>query len=81
MKPSPKQDKDWSKSIKEAAMYMCAVMGCKRTATDAHHLAPRRYAENRYGAGIALCRYHHRLLHDCPWKFEIDIETKTIKEA
>ena len=82
MKPSTrKRDKEWADAIKQAAGYRCSVIGCKRVATDAHHLESRRYEANRYGPGIALCRYHHRMLHDCPWKYEVDPPTKTVKEV
>jgi hypothetical protein len=80
MKISRKKDKEWSDNIKKQASYKCAVIGCTRIATDAHHYKTRRYAANRYGIGFALCWYHHRLIHDQPWKFEIDTDNKTIKE-
>lgn len=78
MKPNRKHDMAWALNIKEEASYKCAVIGCKRAGIEAHHLSSRRYKDNRYGLGIALCRYHHRMIHDHPWKLSIEIKDRKI---
>lgn len=63
-----REDTTWSRSILEAADYKCQFPGCKRVACDPHHIIPRRVQATRHelSNGKALCRIHHRWVHDHP---------------
>ena len=74
MKFSKTKDRQWAANILKQANYICEV--CGKQATDPHHLKSRRYKDNRYSIGIALCHECHMDYHNHPWQYEVIIKTK-----
>lgn len=56
-----KQDREWSKAVREIWGNKCAVCGSELK-INAHHLIPREISKFKYSLwnGIALCPSHHR---------------------
>ena len=56
-----KEDKEWSRKVKERDGFKCQINGCEKTRLNSHHIIPWQYKETRTDLmnGITLCVSHH----------------------